>query len=58
MAGREELVRDLDYTERLLEYEGYKLELRMKLLDEKRKLQSALADVDSTERQEEAEEID
>ncbi len=52
MAEREELVRDLVYTERLLEYEGYKPELRTKLLAEKHKLESALLDADSREHDE------
>ncbi len=56
MAAREELVRDLVYTERLLEYEGYNHELRRKLLDEKCRLESALLDANATDPEKQASE--
>ena len=45
MDAREELLRDLAYTERLLEYEGYRPDLRMKLLAVKANLERELATV-------------
>ena len=43
---RDDLIRDIETTDRLLEYRGYSAGLRQRLLDQKKALQQELAMLD------------